>query len=299
MNASGAGAFMVGRRRPIMARSFFRRLSMQKEVTVLMGSGAIGVAIARRVSVGRELILADLKQENAERQAAELRSAGYRVHALACDVANREQLRAAAARARELGPVKALIHTAGLSPSQAPAAQIFRVDLYGTALLLEEFAPAMAPGGAAVVIGSQSAHRLEALTVEQNRELATLPPAALLELPYIKNERDSLRAYQLAKRGNALRVAAEAVRWGQRRVRVNCISAGIVHTPLANDELNGERKDFYRAMLAALPVGRGGTPDEIANLAELLLGERGGYISGSDFLIDGGATAKYWWGDRP
>ena len=271
---------------------------MPKEVIVLIGSGAIGVAIARRVSVGRELILADLKPEHAEKQAEELRAAGYRVHTTACDVSSRASIRAVAALAASLGAVKGLINTAGVSPSQAPAALLFKVDLYGTAVLLEIFGDIIAPGGAAVMIGSQSAHRLEPLTPEQNRELALTPCEALLDLPYIKNETDSLRAYQLSKRGNALRVAAAAVRWGQRGARVNCISAGIIHTPLANDELNGERKDFYRAMLAALPVGRGGTPDEIANLAELLMSERGGYITGSDILIDGGATAKYWWGEE-
>ncbi|WP_197902688.1 SDR family oxidoreductase [Eikenella glucosivorans] len=183
-----------------------------------------------------------------------------------------------------------------MSPSQASAALLFKVDLYGTAVLLEEFGKVIARGGSAVMIGSQSSHRLEPLTVEQNRALALTPAEELLDLPFIKGVDDSLRAYQLSKRGNALRVAAQAVEWGKRGARVNCISAGIIHTPLANDELNGERKDFYRAMLAALPVGRGGTPDEIANLAELMMDERGAYITGSDFLIDGGATAKFWWG---
>nr|WP_238480128.1 SDR family oxidoreductase [Eikenella glucosivorans] len=197
---------------------------------------------------------------------------------------------------RQTGRITRVINTAGVSPSQASAALLFKVDLYGTAVLLEEFGKVIARGGSAVMIGSQSSHRLEPLTVEQNRALALTPAEELLDLPFIKGVDDSLRAYQLSKRGNALRVAAQAVEWGKRGARVNCISAGIIHTPLANDELNGERKDFYRAMLAALPVGRGGTPDEIANLAELMMDERGAYITGSDFLIDGGATAKFWWG---
>lgn len=270
---------------------------MKKDVIVLVGSGAIGVAIARRVAVGKELVLADLHLENAEKQAAELRNAGFSVHTVECDVSSRESIQKTVGFSTALGAVKGVINTAGVSPSQASAQLLFKVDLYGTAVLLEEFGKVIAEGGSAVVIGSQSAHRLEPLTLEQNRALALTPSEKLLDLPFIKEVNDSLRAYQLSKRGNALRVQAEAVRWGKRGARVNCISAGIIYTPLANDELNGERKDFYQKMLSELPVGRGGAPDEIANLAELMMSERGAYITGSDFLIDGGATAKYWWED--
>lgn len=270
---------------------------MQKEVIVLIGAGAIGVAIARRVAVGKELVLADLRQENAEKQAVELRNAGFSVHAMECDVSTRESIKKVVKFATNLGEIKGLINTAGVSPSQATAQVLFKVDLYGTAVLLEEFGKVMARGSSAIMIGSQSAHRLEPLSMEQTRALALTPTEELLDLPSIKDVDDSLRAYQLSKRGNALRVQMEAVRWGQRGARVNCISAGIIYTPLANDELNGDRKEFYQAMLAALPVGRGGAPDEVANLAELLMSERGAYITGSDFLIDGGATAKYWWED--
>ena len=156
--------------------------------------------------------------------------------------------------------------------------------------MLEAFGEVIAPGGNGIVISSQSGFRLGNLSEADQRALATLPPEQLPELPLVKNETDSLRAYQISKRGNALRVAAEAARWGKRGARLNCISPGIVFTPLANDELNGERKDFYRKMLAELPTGRGGTPDEIGALAEFIMGGNGGYISGSDFLMDGGAT---------
>lgn len=268
----------------------------QNEVVVLVGSGAIGVAIARRVSVGKELVLADVKPENAEKQAQALRSAGFSVHTVACDVSSRESVNGLVEFSTTLGDIRGLINTAGMSASQATVQQIFHVDLYGNAILLEAFGKVMAHGGSAVVIGSQSSHRLEALSADQNRALALAPADELLELPFIKEVTDGLRAYQISKRGNALRVAAQAVEWGKRGARVNCISAGIVYTPLANDELNGVHKAFYRDMLASLPVGRGGAPDEIANLAELLMSERGGYITGSDILIDGGATAKFWWG---
>ncbi|OOF55616.1 SDR family oxidoreductase [Rodentibacter myodis] len=270
---------------------------MKKEVIVLVGAGEIGIAIARRIAVGKELVLADLHQESAEQQAVKLRNAGFKVHTIECDVSSREAIEKVVAFSTALGEIKGLIHTAGVSPSQASAQTLFKVDLYGTAVLLEAFRPVIAQGGSAIVIGSQSSHRLPPLTQEQSRALALTPSESLLELDFIKNVTDSLRAYQLSKRGNTLRVQMEAIEWGKRGARVNCISAGIIYTPLANDELNGERKDFYQKMLSELPVGRGGAPDEIANLAELIMSERGAYITGSDFLIDGGATAKYWWQD--
>ena len=269
---------------------------MSKEVIVLVGSGAIGVAIARRVSIGKELVLADVRLEHAQEVAEDLRLAGYSVHPIACDVADPDSVQQLADLAGSLGQIKGLINTAGMSASQASAAQIFKVDLYGNALLFEVFGPLMAEGASALVIGSQSSHRLEPLDPEINRALATLPAAELLDLPLVKETEDGLRAYQISKRGNALRVAADSVKWKDKHLRFNCISAGIVYTPLANDELNGVHKDFYQNMLAASPAGRGGTPDDIANLGEFLMSEKAGYIAGADLLIDGGATANYFWG---
>lgn len=268
---------------------------MSKEIIVLTGSGAIGIAIVRRIAVGKQLLLADIKIEQAEKQAQELRNAGFNVHTIACDVSNRESVNQLVETATKLGKIMGLVNTAGLSPSQATAQRIFEVDLYGNALLLDSFSKVMAKGSAALVIGSQSSHRLEPLTFAQTKALALTPTEALLDLPFITQVNDSLKAYQLAKRGNALRVQAQAVKWGRRGARINWISAGIIHTPLANDELNGERKAFYRKMLQELPAGRGGSPDEVANLAELIMSEKGAYITGSDLLIDGGATAKFWW----
>lgn len=228
---------------------------MSKEVIVVSGSGAIGIAIARRIAVGKQLILADIKIENAQMQAQELRNAGFNVHTIECDVSNRESVNKLVDFASKLGNITGLVNTAGLSPSQASAKRLFEVDLYGTALLLDSFAHVMAKGGSALVIGSQSAYRLEPLTFEQTKALALTPTEDLLNLPFIQAVDDSLSAYQLSKRGNALRVQAQAVKWGHHGTRVNCISAGIIYTPLANDELNGERKEFYRNMLSNLPVG--------------------------------------------
>ncbi|WP_095155358.1 SDR family oxidoreductase [Pseudomonas sp. Irchel 3E13] len=268
-------------------------------VTVVIGAGSIGLAIARRVSAGRHVVLADLRQENADAAARVLLNGGFEVTTAVVDVASRESVQALVQLACALGEITGVIHAAGVSPSQAPVATILRVDLYGTALVLELFGDVIAEGGAGIVIASQSGHRLPALTPEQNTALATTPVEELLALPMLQADTvtDPLHAYQLSKRGNSLRVMAEAVRWGKRGARVNTISPGIIFTPLARDELNGPRGEGYRRMIALSAAGRGGTADEVAAVAALLMGPEGTFITGSDFLMDGGVTAAYWYGD--
>src|ERR671932_646031 len=270
-----------------------------KNVIVVIGAGSIGQAIARRVRAGKHVLLADLREDNTNAAAEVLGNAGYEVSVATVDVSSRSAVHALVERSTGLGDVTGLIHAAGVSPSQASPATILRVDLYGTALVLEEFGHVIARGGAGVVIASQSGHRLPPLTVEQNKALATTPAEELLSLPFLQPDQvtDSLHAYQLAKRGNALRVMAEAVRWGTRGARINTISPGIVMTPLAKDELTGPRGEGYRRMIAGSVAKRAGTPDEVGAVAALLMGPDGGFITGSDFLMDGGVTASYWYGD--
>jgi NAD(P)-dependent dehydrogenase (short-subunit alcohol dehydrogenase family) len=269
------------------------------EVVVVIGPGSIGQAIARRISPGKHVVLADLRQANADSAAAVMRNAGYDVSTTTVDVSSRESVHALIEAAIARGDVTGLIHAAGVSPSQAPAEAILAVDLYGTAVVLEEFGNVIAHGGAGVVIASQSGHRLGALTPEQNTALATTPADELLTLPMLHPDKvtDTLHAYQLAKRGNALRVMAEAVRWATRGARVNTISPGIIITPLAVDELTGPRGEGYRRMIELSPAGRAGTPDEVATLAALLLGPDGGFITGADILMDGGVTSSYFFGE--
>ena len=272
------------------------------EVVVVVGAGQIGLAIARRVSAGKHVLLADLHQSNAEAAAEVLADTGFEASATTVDVSSRESIQAVVKAASALGDIVGLIHAAGVSPSQAPPEAILKVDLHGTAVLLEEFGNVIAPGGSGIVIASQSGHRLGALTAEQDAALATTPADDLLALPMLQPNRvtDSLNAYQLAKRGNSLRVMAEAVRWSKRGARLNTISPGIIITPLARDELTGPRGEGYRRMIERAPAGRAGTPDEVATLAALLMGPDGTFITGSDFLIDGGVTASYFFGDlRP
>jgi len=268
-------------------------------VVVVIGAGQIGQAIARRVSVGKHVLLADVREDNAEAAAEVLANAGYDVSVAPVNVASRNAVHALVARATALGEITGVIHAAGVSPSQALPATILEVDLYGTALVLEEFGNVIARGGSGVVISSQSGHRLPSLTVEQNRALAATPTQDLLGLPFLQLDqvKDSLHAYQLSKRANSLRVMAEAVRWGKRGARVNTISPGIIMTPLAKDELSGPRGAGYRQMIEGSAAGRAGTPDEVGAVGALLMGPDGGFITGSDFLMDGGVTAAYWYGD--
>ena len=270
-----------------------------KNVIVVIGAGSIGQAIARRVSAGKHILLADIKQENADTAAKTLSEAGFEVSTAVVDVSSRASVEALVKEATNLGAVNGLIHAAGVSPSQASPEVILKVDLYGTALVLELFGEVMDEGGAGVVIASQSGHRLPPLTVEQNHALATTPVEDLLQLPFLQAHevRDSLHAYQLSKRGNSLRVMAEAVKWGKRGARVNTISPGIIITPLAKDELAGPRGDGYRRMINLSAVGRAGTPDEVGTVGALLMGRDGAFITGSDFLMDGGVTAAYWYGE--
>jgi NAD(P)-dependent dehydrogenase (short-subunit alcohol dehydrogenase family) len=264
----------------------------------LIGAGQIGQAIARRVGVGKHVLLADTRPENAGAAAEVLENAGFEVSVATVDVSSRDAVLKLAESASKRGAVAGLIQAAGVSPTQASPEMILKVDLYGTALVLEVFGKVIARGGAGVVISSQSGHRLPALPADQNDALATTPVEDLLALPFLQPDqvKDSLHAYQLSKRGNSLRVMAEAVLWGKRGARVNTISPGIIMTPLAMDELSGPRGAGYRRMIEASAVGRAGTPDEVASVASLLMGPGGGFITGSDFLMDGGVTAGYWYG---
>lgn len=270
----------------------------RKEVVILTGAGQIGMAIARRVSYGKKLIIGDKNFDNATTIAKIMTEAGFDAEAVEMDLSSRESIKNLIAKSKEFGDITMLINSAGVSPSQAPVDIVLKVDLYGTAVLLEEVGKEISPGGVGVTISSQSGHRMPALSAEIDAQLALTPTEELLSLEVLQpqNIKDSLHAYQMAKRCNVKRVMAEAVKWGERGARINSISPGIVVTPLAIDEFNGPRGDFYKNMFAKCPAGRPGTADEIANVAELLMSPQGSFITGADFLIDGGATASYFYG---
>jgi len=269
-----------------------------KDVVLLLGAGQIGMAIARRMGYGLKIILGDKSIENANTIAKIMNEAGFDVESFECDISSRESILKIIEKTKEYGEIKYFINAAGVSPSQAPIEKILEVDLYGTAVLLEEVGKVIKEGGSGVTISSQSGWRMEELGTEKNELLATTPTEELLKLEMLQPEniKDTLHAYQLAKRCNVKRVMYEANRWAERGARINSISPGIIVTPLAIDEFNGPRGDFYKNMFAKCPAGRPGTADEVADVAELIMSERASFITGSDFLIDGGATASYWYG---
>ena len=271
---------------------------MKKDVIILTGAGQIGMAIARRIGFGKKIVIGDKSINNAQAISKIMNDAGFDTIPVEMDLSSRESIMNLIAEAQKHGEIFALINAAGVSPSQAPIETILKVDLYGTAVLLEEVGKIIKEGGVGVTISSQSGFRMPALTPEEDELLATTPTEELLNLEILQPEniRDTLHAYQMAKRCNEKRVMAEAVKWGGRGARLNDIAPGIIVTPLAIDEFNGPRGDFYKNMFAKCPAGRPGTADEVANVAELLMSQAGAFITGSTILIDGGATASYYYG---
>ena len=270
----------------------------KKDVLIVIGAGQISMAVARRIGFGKKIVMGDKNINHANTIAEIMNNAGFDVEPMEMDLSSRESILRLIAKAQEYGDIKMLVNGAGVSPSQAPIEAILKVDLYGTAVLLEEVGKVIAEGGCGVTISSQSGWRMPQLTAEEDAALATTPTEELLNLEILQpeNMKDTLHAYQMAKRCNDKRVMAQSVEWGKRGARLNDIAPGIIVTPLAVDEFNGPRGDFYKNMFAKCPAGRPGTADEVANVAELLMSDKGAFITGSTFLIDGGATSSYYYG---
>lgn len=270
-----------------------------KDVVILVGAGQIGMAIDRRIGNDKKIVIGDKNLNNANTVSNIMKNTGFDTFAFQMDISSKKSILDFLIEAQKYGEISMLINSAGVSPSQASIEDILRVDLYGTAVLLEEVGKIIKKGGVGVTISSQSGHRMPALDLEVDYELAMTPAEKLLSLEVLqpKNIKDTLHAYQIAKRCNVKRVMVEAVKWGKKGARINSISPGIIVTPLAIDEFNGIRGDFYKNMFAKSPVGRPGTADEVANIAQLLMSTQGAFITGADFLIDGGATASYFYGE--
>lgn len=271
---------------------------MTKDVMILTGAGQIGMAIARRMGYDKKIVIGDKNLSNAENITKIMVAAGFDAVAIEMDLSSRSSIKDMITEAQKYGEIAMLVNAAGVSPCQASIETILKVDLYGTAVLLEEVGNVIKKGGVGITISSQSGHRMPALTPKEDELLATTPTEELMKLEMLQSEniRDTLHAYQMAKRCNVKRVMAEAVKWGEKGARINSISPGIIVTPLALDEFNGPRGDFYKNMFAKCPAGRPGTADEVANVAELLMEPKGAFITGADFLIDGGATASFFYG---
>ena len=266
---------------------------MTQEIAVIIGSGSIGVAIGRRVGVGRHVILADFNEQTMAGVADILRGEGYDLSTHRIDISDKDSVAKLADDAAALGDVTRVVIAAGVSPVQASTERVLHVDLLGTAYVLEEFGRVIAPGGSGLVIASMAGHMGDGYSKEIEHALAYTPTVELLELDFLAPEKvgNSGAAYTLAKRANALRVQGSAVTWGDRGARVNCMSPGIISTPLAQDEMSGPNAAGYAAMISTSAAGRMGTPTDVADVAALIMGPQGAFITGSDLLIDGGVIA--------
>lgn len=272
---------------------------MSADVVVVTGAGGMGQAVLRRSGAGRKVLLADFNESLLEDAVASALAEGYDVVSRRVDVSSRTSVAALAATARELGTVTGVVHTAGLSPVQAPVASIWSVDLYGTAVVLEEFGKVIAPGGAGVVVSSMSAYMVGSrIPAEALADLAAKPADDLLGLPFVTGIDDPGYAYGVAKRANQARVQAESVRWGERGARVNSVSPGVISTPMGQQELAGESGAQMRSMIEGSGTGRLGTPGDIANAVAFLLSSDAGFITGTDLLVDGGVVAALDAGQR-
>jgi len=266
---------------------------MKQEVVVVIGAGGIGMAIARRQGFGKQIVLADFNEKLLAAAAKELESASYKVTTLKVDVSSRASVCALADAAAALGSVVNVVNTAGVSPNMAPPERVLAVELYGSAVVFEEFERVIAPGGAGLIVSSMARHMSAGLPAEQEHDLAFAPADELLAKPFLGPDAvpNSMVAYIVSKRANHLRVQASAISWGKRGARVNSISPGIIATPLAQHELNSPIGDIYRAMIDASPAKRMASPDEVAVAASYLLGADARFVTGSDLLIDGGVIA--------
>lgn len=265
---------------------------METQVVVIIGAGGIGIAIARRQGFGKHILLADFNEELLAKAARELEVASYKVSTQKVDVSSRESVRSLVEAASRLGSIVQVVNTAGVSPNMAPPERVLAVDLYGSAVVFEEFRRVIAPGGAGLIISSMAGHMAAPLSKEDDHALAFTPADELLALPVLSGEAipNSMVAYIVSKQANHVRVQAESIKWGERGARVNSISPGIIATPLAQHELNSPIGDVYRGMIAASPSKRMASPDEVA-AAAYLLGPDAGFITGSDLLMDGGVIA--------
>ena len=265
----------------------------KKDVVVLLGSGAMGSAIVRRIAAGKKIFLGDISEKNLERAADDFRYNGYDVETCIVNALDKDSVERFAQKAAELGPVKYFIDTAGASPSQASPEHILKLDMVGTGYAVDAFGKVMAEGGAGLIISSQTGY-MYPIPNETELEILSTPTDGLMDLEIMKTVamQNSGLAYMIAKRVNHLQAQkAAATSWKEKRARINTISPGIIVTPLAYDEF-AAAGDNYQRMIDASAAERTASPDEIAEAGAFLLGEHATFITGTDLLIDGGVIAS-------
>ena len=263
-----------------------------KPVIALLGAGSMGTAIVRRIAAGKKILLGDISEKNLEKVSHDFKYSGYDVETMIVNALEKDSVEAFARKAVSLGPVMYFIDTAGASPNQAKPEHIIALDMVGTGYAVDAFGQVMAPGGAGLIISSQTGY-MYPIPYETEQEILNTSTEKLAELPIVKDiaMQNSGWAYMIAKRVNHLQAMnAAATTWKARRARINTLSPGIIVTPLAYDEFAAAGEGYQR-MIDASAAERSGTSDEIAEAGAFLLGEHAGFITGTDLLIDGGTIA--------
>jgi NAD(P)-dependent dehydrogenase (short-subunit alcohol dehydrogenase family) len=261
-----------------------------RAVAVVVGTGGLGLAVARRLGSGRHLVLGSRTESHLRAAVDVLRDEGYSVEHQLVDVGDRRSVSALAAAAGTAGSVRAVVHTAGVPPLSASTGDILRVDLLGCAYVIDEFLAVAEPGTALVCVSSMAGH-MGQLSAAVERHLMTAPTDRLLDLELDLPSMPGQEAYILAKRANQLRVAGAAPAWGAKGARLNSVSPGLIATPMGHAELSAPYGPILRERVDSSPAGRIGTPDDVAAAVEFLTGPHSTYVTGTDLLIDGGFVA--------
>ncbi|KAJ0416744.1 hypothetical protein BJY00DRAFT_221042 [Aspergillus carlsbadensis] len=273
-----------------------------KNIVVIIGTGGMGLAIARRLGSGAHLVLADFSKAQLDHAAETLRGEGHAVHAIQTDVSSLDSVENLAKQVSQLGTIRAIAHTAGLSPVQAPPDKIYQVDLLGTVHVIDAFLTVALADTSLVVIASLAGHQAQGtLSIEFEKHLATAPANTVLIHPELNPPSDlqenapGLRAYGISKRANIIRVQASAAAWGKKGARINSVSPGIISTTMGHQEFNGPLKEQLRDLVENSPAARVGTPSDVANVVAFLCSPEASFITGEDVLLDGGwASSRKW-----
>jgi NAD(P)-dependent dehydrogenase (short-subunit alcohol dehydrogenase family) len=259
-------------------------------LAVVVGAGALGMAVARRLALGHRVLLADVNGAAAEDSAAQMRAEGCDAAAVACDVTALDSVSALANAVAGRGGFRALVYVAGLSPSAAEFHAIVRVNLVGAARVCEALLPLATQGSAALLISSLAAHgpapAPEVAALLRNAGAADLADRLAATLG---DQAIPQMAYPLSKWGMNLYARRQAIAWGSRGARIVSLSPGLIATPMG--ALEFEKSPGKRAMYEKSPLARECTMLEIADVAEFLVSPRASFISGTDILVDGGLAA--------
>lgn len=267
------------------------------KIGVIIGAGGMGAAIAHRLAKGRQLWIADFSETGLAAVVRSLRDEGHTVEGHQLDIVDFRAVAKFAKAAAIAGHIDAIIHTAGLSPTQAKTKRIFEVDVLGFANVMEAFYQVASEGTAFVGISSMASYLAPEGFLSQALQVhfATAPLDKILVHPELDIETENMMSYSIAKMGNRLRVQATARAWGSKGARINTISPGVIATPMGDLEWKGESGKHMRAMVEGSASHRKGTSDEIAGAAVFLVGPDSTFITGTDILVDGGVVCSMRW----